>query len=139
MRPDRRRLPAGNARCRRSASASRPSRRRIRAATCSRDDWALRMALLPRVSARSSEFLPFLDPIGALGISDCHQADDAAVAALPVPRKQREGDAPPGELVEIAAHILDAENAVLEQDAVDRLPFRDVVLPVDSAPRLIAL
>src|SRR6202011_2263648 len=114
---------AGSARCRRSASASRPSRRRTRAATCSRDGWALRRALLPRVSARSSEFLPFLDPIGALGIGDRHQADDAAVAALPVPGKQREGDAPAGDLVEIAAHVLDPQNAVLEQDAVDRFPL----------------
>src|ERR1700682_3625027 len=118
MRRDRRGRPAGSARCRRSGSASRPSRRRTRAATCSRDDWALRRALLPRASERSSEFLPLLDPIGALGIGDRHQADDAAVAALPVPGEQREGAAPAGDLVEIAAHILDAENAVLEQDAM---------------------
>src|SRR5450432_3490472 len=140
MRRARRRRPAGNARCRRSGSASRPCRRRTDAATCSRDDWALRRTLLPRVYARASEFLPLLDPIGAFGIGDRHQADDAAVALLPVPGKQREGDAPAGDLVEIAAHVLDAENAVLEQDAMHRLPFRKIVLPVAAArPFLVFL
>src|SRR5450432_2562600 len=140
MRPDRRRRPAGSARCRRSGFASRPSRRRTPAATCSRDDWAPRRAWLLKVSARSSEFLPLLDPIGTFGIGDRHQADDAAVALLPVPGEQREGDAPAGDLVEIAAHILDAQDAVLEQDAMHRLPFRKIVLPVAAArPFLVFL
>src|SRR5258708_2302024 len=118
MRRGRRRRPAGNARCRRSGSASRPCRPRIDAATCSRDDWALRRTLLPRAYARASEFLPLFDPIGAFGIGDRHQADDAAVALLPVPGKQREGDAAAGDLVEIAPYVLDSQDAVLEQYAM---------------------
>src|SRR6202008_11972 len=61
-----------------------------------------------------------------------------AVAAIPVPGKECEGAAPPGDLVEIATDILDAENAVLEQDAVHRLPLRAIVLPV-AAPGPLAI
>ena len=66
---------------------------------------------------------PLLDAVGWPRIGDRHQADDAAVAAIPVPREEREGEALAGDLVDVAADILDAENAVLEQDAVHRLPF----------------
>src|SRR5260370_34001481 len=57
-----------------------------------------------------------------------------------MPREQREGGAPPGDLANVAADILDAENAVLEQNAVDRLPVRKVVLPVaPTRPLLVFL
>ncbi len=138
-RRDRRRRRAGNARCRTRGSASRPSRRRTRAATCSRGDWAPHTALLRRACGRSSELLPFLDAIGAFWVGDGDQADDAAVAAVPVPREEREGAALARDLVDITADILDAENAVLEQDAVHRLPFREVVLPVAPARPFLVL
>src|ERR1700752_4768311 len=137
MRPDPLRHPAGNARCRRSASARRPSRRRKRATTCSRGDWEPRKPSPRRAFARSSELLPLLDAIGALGIDDGDQADDAAVAAIPVPREEREGAALARDLVDVAADILDAEDAVLEQDAMHGLPFREVVLPVAPARPLL--
>src|SRR5229473_3564889 len=86
------------------------------------------------------KLLPLLDAVGALGVGDGDEADDAAVAAVPVPREEREGAAPPGHLVEVAAHVLDPQDAVLEQDAVDRLPFREVLLPVAAArPFLVFL
>src|SRR5262249_9151875 len=83
---------------------------------------------------------PLLDPIGALGVDYRDQANDAAVAALPVPGKQREGAALAGDLIDVAADVLDAQNAVLEQDAVHRLPVGKIRLPVASArPRLVLL
>src|SRR3954470_19813216 len=140
MRPGRRRHPAGNARCRRQASASRPSRRRRHAMTCSRGDWELRRPLPRKVFGRSSELLPFLDTIGALGVGDGDETNDAAVAAIPVPREKCEGAALAGDLVDVAADVLDAKDAVLEQDAVDRLPLREVILPVTaSRPLLVFL
>src|SRR5262249_2595012 len=140
MRRGPRRRRAGNARCRRSAFASRPSRRRTPATICIPGDWAPRRASLRRVCGRSSELLPFLDAVRALGIDDRDQAGDAAVAALPVPREQREGAAPARDLVDVAADVLDAEDAVLEQDAVHRLPLREVLLPVAAArPFLVFL
>src|SRR5262249_54942281 len=81
---------------------------------------------------------PLLDPVGALGVDDGDQANDAAVAALPIPREQREGAALAGDLVDVAADILDAEDAVLEQDAVDRLPVGKILLPVASARPCLA-
>src|SRR5262245_64789520 len=86
---------------------------------------------------RSSELLPLVDPELLARVSDRDQPHDAAVAALPVPRKERKRAAPPGDLVDVAADILDAENAVLEQDAVHRLPFREIVLPVATARPLL--
>src|SRR5262249_32361032 len=91
------------------------------------------------IYAQSSELLPFLDPITTLRIDDRHKADDAAVAALPVPREQRKRAAPAGDLVDVAADILDAEDAVLEQDAVHRLPIREILFPVAPAGPLLVL
>src|SRR4051812_30458929 len=140
MRPGPRRHPAGNARCRRRASASPPSRRRRHAMTCSPGDWELRRTSPRRAFGRSSELLPLLDPIRAFGVGDGNETNDAAVAAIPVPREKREGAALAGDLVYVAADVLDAEDAVLEQDAVDRFPFRKVILPVAaSRPLLVFL
>src|SRR4029079_7603036 len=95
--------------------------------------------LPPTVSSRSFEFGSLFDPVAALGVDDSDKPDDAAVAAIPVPREERERAAPAGDLVEVAADVLDAENAVLEQDAVHRLPFGKVVLPVAAAGPLAVL
>src|SRR4051812_44076939 len=133
MRPGPRRHLAGNARCRRRASVSPPSRRRRHAMTCSPGDWELRRTSRRRAFGRSSELLPLLDPVGAFGVGDGDQTNDAAVAAIPVPWEKREGAALPGNLVDVAADVLDAEDAVLEQDAVDRLPLREIILPVTAS------
>src|SRR5262249_52727456 len=58
---------------------------------------------------------------------------DAAVATIPIPRKISERAALAGDLVDITADILDAHDPILEQDAVNRLPFRKVILPIASA------
>src|SRR5262249_60212559 len=76
------------------------------------------------------EPLSSFDPVGALGVGNGDQADDAAVAALPIPGEERESAAPARYLVDVAAHVLDAENAVAEKNAVDRLPFGEILLPV---------
>src|SRR5260370_19060407 len=66
-------------------------------------------------------------------MDDGNQPNDAAVAPLPVPREQREGAAPAGDFVDIAADILDAKNAVIEQDLVYRLPIRKTLVPIAPA------
>src|SRR4030095_16579659 len=71
--------------------------------------------------------------IGAFGVYDRDQSNNAAVATLPIPGKQRKGAASAGHLVDVAAHILHAENAVLEQNAMARLPFGKILLPVTPA------
>src|SRR5256885_3351850 len=133
MRRGRRRRRAENARRRQSALSSLPPRRRTGAACCRRDDWALRRPSLRTVSWRSFEFRSLFDPVGALRVDHGDEADNAAVAAVPVPREEREGAAPPGHLVELAADVLDAEDAILEQNAMHRLPLREVLLPVAAA------
>src|SRR4029079_14445476 len=95
--------------------------------------WGPRRVSPLRACGQSSEFPPALDTILAGRIDDRDQPYDAAVAAFPVPRKIGEGAAFSGDLVDIAADILNSENAVVEQDAVDRLPFRKIVFPVAPA------
>src|SRR5580692_13160182 len=133
MRRGRRRRPEESARYRTPATASRPFRRRTRETICSRDGSALRMPSIRKTCGRSFEPLAALDAVLALGIDDGNQANDAAAATIQVPRKKRESAAPAGDLVEIAADILDAEDAVVEQDTVHRLPFRKVIFPVAAA------
>src|SRR3954451_10179613 len=137
MHPAQRRHPAGSARYRRSAIASRPSRRRTDETICNRDGSAPRRPSPRKISARSSELLPLLDSIAALRIDHRHQPDDAAVATIPVPREEREGAALAGDLVDVATDVLDAEDTVLEQDAMHRLPFREILLPVAATRPLL--
>src|SRR3954447_7000786 len=140
MHPARRRHLARSARYRRSAIASHPSRGRTDETICNRDGSAPRRLSPRKISAQSSELLPLLNSIAALWVDHRDQADDAAVAAVPVPGEEREGASLAGDLVDIAADVLDAEDTVLEQDAMDRLPFRKVLLPVAAArPFLVFL
>src|SRR5262249_61267272 len=111
----------------------RRRRRRTGAAKNSCDGWAPRTAWPRRSVSPASELLPALDAILAFRIDDRDEADDAAVAAVPIPREEREGAALAGDLVEVAADILDAEDAVLEQLVVHRLPLREVIGPVAAA------
>src|SRR5262249_60105681 len=76
---------------------------------------------------------PSLDAVFTLGIDDGCQPYNAAVAPLPVPREEREGAAPAGDLVDVAADVLDAQDAVGEQLSVHRLPFGKILLPVAPA------
>src|SRR5436190_24008259 len=108
MHRGRRRRQAENAIYRKSSFAIRPSRRRTRVAICNRDGLALRTALPRQVCARSCEPLPFLDPVRTLRIDDRDEPDDAAIAAIPIPGEEGEGAAAAGDLVDIAADILDA-------------------------------
>src|SRR5690606_37702139 len=113
---------------------------RTGAAMYSRDGSAPRMALLLKICARSCECLPALDAIRALWIGDCDEADDATIAAVPVPGEECEGAALARHLVKFAADILDAKDAIREKLAVHRLPFREVILPVAAArPFLVFL
>src|SRR6185436_13825702 len=116
---------------------SRPSQRQTAGTTCSRDGLAPRRLSPRKIFVRSSERLPLVDPEFLARVHDCDQPHDAAVTALPVPREEREGAAPPGDLIDVAADVLDSENAVLEQNAVHRLPFREIVLPVAPARPLL--
>jgi hypothetical protein len=89
---------------------------------------------LGELSDDHQNFSPFSIRYGPFGVGDGDETNDAAVAAIPVPREKREGAALAGDLVDVAADVLDAEDAVLEQDAVDRLPLRKVILPVAALP-----
>ena len=97
-----------------------------------RDGWAPRRASRRRSAWRASERLAVLDAVLLAAVDHRDEPDDAAVAAIPVDREEGEGAALAGDRVEIAADILDAEDAGLEDLLVDRLPFREVVLPVDA-------
>src|SRR5260370_28775702 len=106
MHRGRRRHPAENAICRKSGFASRPFRRRIHATIYNRDGSVPRMAWPRKAYARSCEFLPFFDPVTALRIDDRHEADDAAIAAIPIPREERESTAADGGLLDSSPHLL---------------------------------
>src|SRR5580700_5444132 len=97
---------------------------------CTRGGSAPRRLLPLKTCGRSSELLPFLDPVTPFRIDDRNEPDDTAITALPVPWEQRESAAPAGDLVDVAADVLDPQYAVLEQDAVDRLPVWEIFLPV---------
>src|SRR5919112_592517 len=68
-----------------------------------------------------------LDAVLAARVHDRDEADDAAVALDPAPREGGEGDAFAGDLVDVAADVLEADDAVAEQGAVARLPVGEVV------------
>src|SRR4029453_2412558 len=139
MRRGRRRRRAENATGRpRTASVRRP-RRQTGAATNSCGGWEPRKAWRRRTASPASKLLPFFDAVAALGIRDGDETHDAAVAAVPVPREVREGAAAARHLVDVAADILDAEDAGLEQDAVHRLPLGEILLPVATARPLAIL
>src|SRR5689334_17996809 len=87
-----------------------------------------------------SECLARFDAVFLAPVDHGDEADDAAIAAVPVPREECEGAALAGDRIEITADILDAEDAVLEQDLVHGLPFREILLPVAAAgPFLVFL
>src|SRR5262247_1720776 len=68
-----------------------------------------------------------LEAKGLLGIEHRDDAQRAALAVGPAPREGKEGAALAGDLVDVAADVLDAGNAVGHHDLVRRLPVREVV------------
>src|SRR5690349_17878658 len=68
-----------------------------------------------------------LDAVLAAPVDDGHQAHDATVALLPAPREGGESDALAGDLVDVAADVLDAADAGGEDRRVARLPIREVL------------
>src|SRR4051794_35666301 len=113
--PDRRRRRAGLAKGRpigwsgrRARSPAGEGRRR----PCG---WGRHKASRLRNASGASEALTGFDAVLLALVDHRHEANDAAVAAIPVPREEREGAALAGHGVEIAADVLDAENAVGEE------------------------
>src|SRR5207248_8096412 len=80
-----------------------------------------------------AERVALLDAVVLRFVEHRDETDDAAVAAVPVPREEGEGDALAGHRVEVAADVLNAENAVGEELAVHGLPLGMGFLPVDPA------
>src|SRR5262245_44518502 len=68
-----------------------------------------------------------LEAEGLVGIDDGDHAQRAALAVGPAPREGDEGAALAGDLVDVAADVLDAGNATGNPDLVRRLPVREVV------------
>src|SRR5580704_17183039 len=99
MRLDRRRRRAGSAKYRTPVTAKRPSPRRTRGTTCSRDGSGLHKPWTRKTCGRSFEPLAVLDAVLPFGIDHGHEANDAAVTAVPVPWEERERTAPAGDLV----------------------------------------
>src|SRR3974390_3130326 len=118
MRPVRRHRPAGSAKCRIREPASRPFLPRKSAKTRSCGGSARHNASPRKVCGQSSEFPPALDAILAVGVDDRDEPDDAAVTTIPVPREIGERATFARDLVDIAADVLDAEDAVVEQNAM---------------------
>src|SRR3954462_7723423 len=80
-----------------------------------------------------------LDAVLAGRVDDGDEADDAAVALDPAPGEGGEGDALAGDLVDVAADVLEADDAVAEQGAVARLPMREVVGHLAAGVLLVLL
>src|SRR5574341_959962 len=142
-----------------SRAGSRPARRRQPAgnATAPPRSWRRRWPRTPGVvgSARRCAWAgstawrrrgappPSLDPLAPLDavlagrVDDCHQADDGAVAVLPADWEGGEGAAPAGDLVEVAADVLEADDAVAEELAVAGLPLGEVVAGVAPGQLLV--
>src|SRR5437016_2869465 len=64
-------------------------------------------------------------------------APRAALAVRPAPRERKEGAALAGDLVDVAADILDAGDAVGHHDLVRRLPMREVLDDVAAGRGLV--
>src|SRR4051812_3586450 len=80
-----------------------------------------------------------LDAVIARRVDDRDEADDAAVALDPAPRERGERDALAGDLVDVAADVLEADDAVAEQRPVARLPEREVLGHLAPGVRLVLL
>src|SRR4051812_5908365 len=80
-----------------------------------------------------------LDAVIARRVDDRDEADDAAVALDPAPGEGGEGDALAGDLVDVAADVLEADDAVAEQGAVAGLPVREVVGHLAAGVLLVLL
>src|SRR5438128_1404310 len=70
---------------------------------------------------------PGLEAKGLLGVEHGNDAQGAAFALRPTPGKGQERAALAGNLIDVAADILDAGNAVGHHDLVRRLPVRKIL------------
>src|SRR5262249_31751225 len=138
-RRDRHRRQAENARALRQTASGRPRPFPAIAGNGTCGGWALRRTSLRAIASSPSESLPVFNSILSPGIDNGDEANDGTVAAVPIPREERKRAPPAGDLVDVAADGLNAENAVLEQDAVNRLPIRKILFPIASAGPFLVL
>src|ERR1035437_7840481 len=62
-----------------------------------------------------------------LGVEHCNDAQRAALAVRPAPRKSKEGATLARDLIDIAADVLDARDSVGHHDRVRGLPVREIL------------
>src|SRR5262245_5455948 len=99
---------------------------------------------LPRKREREREAVPESrhspprrEPELLLRIDRSDDAQCAALAVRPAPRKREERAALAGDGVDVAADVLDARNAVRHHDLVRGLPVREVVDDMAAGHRLV--
>src|SRR5262249_49243418 len=131
--PARPRRPGGTATGLPTGSSAHRPRSLAASARPRRDGSGPRKAWHRRSVWPASEGLALFDAGLLTAVDHGDQPDEAAVATIPVDREEGEGAAFAGHRVEIAADILDAEDARLEDLLVHRFPFGKVVLPVVAA------
>ena len=72
-------------------------------------------------------------------INDGYKTNNAAITTGPTPREKGKGDALTDHFVYIATNVLDAENAVGEQDAVNRLPIGEIFYYLTARKLLVLI
>src|ERR1700722_9926027 len=94
---------------------------------------------MPGSSRAMTNYLlpPGLETKRLFRIEHGDHAQRAALAFRPAPWKGEETAASSGDLVDLAADILDARNAVRHHDLVRRLPVRKVLDDVAAGRRLV--
>ena len=80
---------------------------------------------------------PRLESKALLRVEHRDHAQRAAFAVRPAPREREEGAALAGDLVDVAADVLDARDAVGHHDLVRRLPVREVLDDVAAGLGLV--
>src|SRR6185437_831834 len=78
------------------------------------------------------------EPVSAYRIEEGDEADDAGIALAPQPGIGVEGRAPAGDLVEIAADILDGRDLRFQQRLMRGVPFREILQRL-AADRVLVL
>src|SRR5262245_20811812 len=90
----------------------------------------------PNLSLASSS-PPRLKSKGLLRIKHGNDAQRAALAVRPAPGERKERAALASDLVDVAADILDARDAVGHHDLVRRLPIREILNDVAAGRSLV--
>src|SRR5262249_12407666 len=84
-----------------------------------------------------SSSLPRFEPERLLRVEHRHHPQRAALPVRPAPREREERAALAGDLVDVAADVLDARDAVGHHDLVRRLPIREVLGDVAAGRGLV--